>query len=211
MAESIEILLAGTDTTAHSLSFALAELSLNQNVCQKARSLVDHHWETYGGISLESLKDLSYVRAIFKETLRLYSVASGSTSLQAEHDTMIGDQAIPRGTGIFWSMIAAGRDASIYPNPEEFIPERWLGDDGANNQLLMIDFGSGSHRCLGEHLAILEATVMLAMLLRYFDWELVNGRSSLSNLQQNLLIYPADGMPTKFKVRKFVQQTLNAK
>ncbi|MDJ0715392.1 MAG: cytochrome P450 [Prochloraceae cyanobacterium] len=211
IAESIELSIGGTDSTAHSLSFALAELSLNQNIFQKARTIVDRSWETYGGITLESLKDLSYIRAIFKETLRIYSVGSGSSSLQAERDTTIADQPIPRGTKIFWSTIAAGRDPSIYPNPEEFIPERWLGDDGKNNQLLMIDFGSGSHRCLGEHLAILEATVMLTMLIRYFDWELVNGRSSLKNLQQNLFIYPVDRMPAKFTVREFAKQTVNVK
>lgn len=37
---------------------------------------------------------------------------------------------------------------------------------------------------------------------RYFDWELVNGRSSLEQLQQNLLIYPSDGMPVRFWLRK---------
>lgn len=68
----------------------------------------------------------------------------------------------------------------------------------------MIDFGSGAHRCLGEYLAMLQATVMLAQLLRHFDWELVNGRSSLDNLQQNLLIYPTDKMPLRFQPREVV-------
>lgn len=69
----------------------------------------------------------------------------------------------------------------------------------------MIDFGSGLHRCLGEHLAMLEATIMLAQLLRHFNWELVNGSASLENLQQNLLIYPPDGMPVKFKLREGIR------
>ncbi len=49
---------------------------------------------------------------------------------------------------------------------------------------------------------MLEATVMLAQLLRYFEWELVNGDSSLQQLQQNLLIYSPDGMPMRFRLRK---------
>ncbi len=49
---------------------------------------------------------------------------------------------------------------------------------------------------------MLEATMMLALLLRYFDWELVNGRSSVQQLQQNLLIYPSDRMPVRFRLRK---------
>ena len=100
-------------------------------------------------------------------------------------------------------MLAAGRDPQIYsPKPEEFIPERWLDKTKENTQLPMIHFGSGSHRCLREHLSMLESTVMLSLLLHHIDWELVNGRSSVEDLQQNILIYPADGMPVRFSFRK---------
>ncbi len=119
---------------------------------------------------------------------------------KATRETSIEGITIPRGTAIFWSMLAAGRDPQVYPQPEEFLPERWLEGKGSNS-LPMIDFGSGYHRCLGEHLAMVESTIMLAQLLRFFDWELVNGRSSLENLQQNLLIYPSDGMPVRFQLR----------
>ncbi len=203
IAEAIELLAGGTDTTAHTLSFAVGELALNPRVFQKAQALVDQCWQSNGGINTESLKKLTYIGGIIKETLRLYSVASGSTALEAERDTVIEGNLIPRGTIISWSILAAGRDPEIYANPKEFLPERWLDQDKGSNPLPMITFGSGSHRCLGEHLAMVEATVMLGMLLRYFDWELVNGRSSVEQLQQNLLIYPSDGMPVRFKVRDF--------
>jgi len=201
IAESVEFLIAGTDTTAHTLSFAVGELSLNQRVFQKARDIVDQVWQSCGGINIESLKELAYIRAILKETLRLYSVASGSTSLETQRDTVIEGQVIPRGTRISWSMLAAGRDPEVYANPEEFLPERWLDKSKEISSLPMIDFGSGPHRCLGEHLSMLEGTMMLGLLLRYFDWELVNGRSSLEQLQQNLLISPSDKMPVRFRLR----------
>ena len=201
IAEVIELLIAGTDTTAHTLSFAVAELSLNPRVFQQAQAVVDLAWDR-GGINTETLKELAYIRAIIKETLRLYSVASGSTSLEAQRDIVIEGKLIPRGTNVFWSMLAAGRDPEVYPQSEEFLPERWLDKNTESSSLPMIDFGSGYHRCLGEHLSMLEATVMLALLLRYFEWELVNGRSSLEQLQQNLLIYPSDGMPVRFQLRK---------
>ena len=151
---------------------------------------------------MESLKELNYIRAVVKETLRIYSVGSGSTSLQAVKQTTIEKITIPVGTKIFWSMQAAGRDAETYSQPDEFLPERWLEEGNGSPSLPMIDFGSGTHRCLGEHLAMLEATIMLAQLLHNFDWELVNGRASLENLQQNLLIYPSDGMPVRFRLRE---------
>jgi cytochrome P450 len=203
IAECVELLIAGTDTTAHTLSFAVGELSLNQRVFQQARDIVDRVWQSKGCINTESFKELAYISAILKETLRLYSVASGSTSLQAQRDTVIEGKAIPRGTRISWSMLAAGRDPEVYANPEVFLPERWLDKSKETSSLPMIDFGSGSHRCLGEHLSMLEGTLMLGLLLRYFDWELVNGRSSLEQLQQNLLIYPSDKMPVRFRLRNW--------
>lgn len=130
------------------------------------------------------------------------SVASGSSSLEASEEAVVeGIGTVPAGTRILWSMLAAGRDPDAYPNPLNFLPERWLQADGNRPSPPMVDFGSGIHRCIGEHLAMLEATVMLAQLLRHFDWNLVNGASSLENQRQNLLIYPADGMPVRFRPR----------
>jgi cytochrome P450 len=203
IAESVELLIAGTDTTAHTLSFAVGELSLNQRVFQQAREIVDLAWQSKGCINTESFKELAYVSAIIKEILRLYSVASGSTSLEVQREILIEGKLIPRGTRISWSMLAAGRDPEVYTNPEVFLPERWLDKSKETTSLPMIDFGSGPHRCLGEHLSMLEATLMLALLLRNFDWELVNGRSSLEELQQNLLIYPSDKMPVRFRLRNW--------
>ncbi|ELR97209.1 cytochrome P450 [Gloeocapsa sp. PCC 73106] len=193
VSEIAGFLLAGTDTTAHTLSFATAQLSLNPRVLDKARSLVDQVGE--------NLKELNYIRSIVKETMRLYPVAAGSTSLEATRDTVIEGIKVPRGTRVFWSMWAAGRDPDTYTNPEEFLPERWLEEGKDNHDLPFIQFGSGYHRCLGEPLAMIEATMMLAKLLRYFEWELVNGGASLENLQQNLLVYPSDRMPLRFRLR----------
>ncbi len=86
----------------------------------------DQAWQSFGCINTESLKELAYIRAIIKETLRLYSVASGSTSLEAQRDTVIEGKVIPRGTRVSWSMLAAGRDPEVYAHPEDFLPERWL-------------------------------------------------------------------------------------
>ncbi len=201
ISESIELLIAGTDTTAHTLSFTVSELASHPDVFNKARTLVDSVWEQYGEFSAEALAELTYIRAIVKETLRLYSIASGSTSLEATKQTTIQGITVPPGTKIFWSMLGAGRDPDVYIDPDQFRPERWLESDKESSSIPMIDFGSGYHRCLGEQLAMLEMTIMLAELIHTFDWETVNGPLSLENLQQNLLIYPADGMPVRVKRR----------
>lgn len=202
IAEAIEFLIAGTDTTAHTLSFAAGSLALHPDVMGRARQAVDEAWERHGGLTPLCISELDVVRGVIKETLRLFSVASGSTSLQVVKETELeGVGLVPVGTTLIWSMLGAGRDPQAYPRPLEFRPERWLQAGPERQAPPMIDFGSGAHRCIGEHLAMLEATVMLALLLRHYDWELVNGPASLENQQQNLLIYPADGMPVRFRRR----------
>lgn len=201
IAECIELLIAGTDTTAHTLSFAMGELASHPDIFAKAQGIVDRVWATHGKLDASNLKELTYLRAIVKETLRLYSVASGSTSIEAVRPARVAGIDVPTGTKIFWSMLGAGRDTETYPEPDKFLPTRWLEEGAGSPPPPMVHFGSGAHRCLGEHLALVEATVMLAQLLHRFRWELVNGRSSLENLQQNLLIYPADEMPLKFERR----------
>ena len=202
VAEAIEFLIAGTDTTAHTLSFAAGSLALHPDVLALARQNVDQAWEQYGGLTPLCIRALEYVRGVIKETLRLFSVASGSSSLQVvKAFELEGVGRVPVGTTLIWSMLGAGRDPQAYPRPLEFLPERWLQAGVEVPAPPMIDFGSGAHRCIGEHLAMLEATVMLAQLLRHYDWELVNGPASLENQQQNLLIYPADGMPVRFRPR----------
>ncbi|MBD1872034.1 cytochrome P450 [Nodosilinea sp. FACHB-131] len=199
--EIVELLIGGTDTTAHTLSLAVGELALNPSVFQKAQATVDRVFDDQGAITLASLKQLSYLQGVVKETLRLYSVASGTTSLQATRDIVVDGVAVPAGARLFWSMLGAGRDPETYPKPDKFWPDRWLTEDRQTPAPPMIDFGSGPHRCLGEHLAMLESTLMLAQLLRHFNWELVNGRSSVENLRQNLLIYPVDRMPVYLQRR----------
>lgn len=211
-AEAKLMLFAGTDTTAHTLSFTVGALGLNLNVFEKARQEVDDVWHNYGEINSESIKKLTYLQGVIKESMRLYPVSNGSTGCVAQTDTFIEEVFIPKGTKIVWSILAAGRDADEYPNPNEFLPERWIKDKQKDRSpLTFLVFGSGPHRCLGESLAILEATVMLAMLLRYFDWETVNGLRSLEQLGQNLTVFPSDRMPVKFTVRKFTSQTANVK
>ena len=209
-AETIGMIFAGTDTTAHTLSFTVGALGLNSRVFQLAQQEVDRVWQLDDGINSKSLKKLTYLQGIIKESMRLYPVTNGSTGCITTRDTVIAGVNIPKGTSINWSILAAGRDPQEYPQPDDFLPERWFKKQQRDAQpLTMLVFGSGTHRCLGESLAMLEATVMLALLLRYFDWEIVNGRRSLEQLGQNLTVFPQDRMPVRFKVRELGDNTLH--
>lgn len=208
VAEAKAFLFAGHDTTAHTLSFAVGALGLTPTVRQKAQVIVDEIWQQEGCLNASALKSLTYIEAIVKETMRLYPTAPG-IPLVATQDTEFDGIRIPQKTGIEPFFLGAGRDPEMYPQPDEFRPERWLQGDKVENtpgkQPLHLGFSLGPHYCLGAPLALLEATVMLSTLLHYFDWELVNGSASLEQFDQNLTVFPRDRMPVRFQVRSFVQ------
>ena len=192
-------LFAGHDTTSHSLSFAMGELALNPQVLQKAREKIDPVIKQ--GLSIESLKKLVYVEAIFRETMRLHPVAS-QLSIVAKRDTSIGENFVPANTAIGLNLMLAGLDSDMYAQPEAFHPERWLdAEENGGIEPILLGFSLGAHYCLGAPLAILEATVILSLLIYHFDWDLINGRSSLEQLGQNLTVFPQDRMPLRFQLR----------
>lgn len=198
LAESMLLMFAGHDTTAHTLSFAIGELALNPGCLKIAQAEVDQVWQAEGGLTVNSLDKLTYLKAIIKEAMRLHPVAA-AIPLVTTSETDIDGIIVPTGTALELFFLGAGRNSEMYPNPNEFNPERWLTSRQA--QPLMLGFSLGAHSCVGNHLAILEATVMLALLLRRFNWELVNGVKSLTELDQNLTIFPRDQMPVKFSLR----------
>jgi cytochrome P450 len=199
-AETFLLLAAGSDTTAHSIAFALGILALRADVFAKARAEVDAHWnEGKGGIGADEVSSLRYLRGVVCEAIRLFPVGGGSFPCTVLKEIEIEGHRIPKGAEVFWSLLAAGRDPEEYPDPHRVVPERWLGARPPR----MLSFGSGAHRCLGERLAILEATLMTAMLIREFEWELANGPESLDNLVHKFVICPEDRMPLRFRPRQF--------
>lgn len=201
MAETRAIIFAGHDSTAHTMSFAVGELGLNPNVFQTAQKAVDAAWEKEGQLTLAALKHLDYIEAVVKETLRLHPVAPGIPLISTQ-ETELGGVKIPKNVRTEPSFWIAGRDPEMYPNPEEFRPERWLQTETNQQPLpLMFGFSRGPHTCIGAPLALLEATVMLSLLLHHFNWELVNGRDSLEEVNQNLTIFPRDRMPIRLELR----------
>ena len=198
VAESMVLMFAGHDTTAHTMSFMIGELGMNPNILRTAQAEVDRVWQATGGLTVDSLDQLTYLTAIIKETMRLHPIAPG-IPLITTCETEIDGVTVPKGIGVELFIFSAGRNSEMYPNANQFNPERWLVP--RQEQPLMLGFSLGAHACIGNHLALLEATVMLALLLRRFNWELVNGKKSLTELDQNLTIFPRDRMPVRFSYR----------
>jgi cytochrome P450 len=170
------MLLAGEDTTANTLAWAIWLLTHHPEVLARARAEVDANAGTTGAWTLERLAELRYVEACANETMRLKPVAP-FVMVQALRESRIADVRVPTGSLIWLALRTDAVSESYFENATAFAPERWLETHAAPgatsvNRVAM-PFGAGPRVCPGRQLAMLEIKMALATLLGGFDIESV--------------------------------------
>lgn len=158
--ELMTLLFAGHETTATSLTWALYLIHQHPPVYEKLMAEL-----TGPGAGLDPLElyKLPYLTAVCNETLRLYCPALLTFGRQTEAAVSLLGQEIPAGTVLAGSIYLTHRDPGVYPQPEQFRPERFLERNFSPYEF--IPFGGGSRRCIGMALAQLEMKLILATIL----------------------------------------------
>ena len=163
------MLLAGEDTTAHTLAWMLWLLAQHPPLLQRAR---DEVRQALGDETLptriEQVASLRFVGACAPGTMRLKPVAP-LLPQQAAHDTSVAGVTIPEGTLCIFLVRPGAMDAARFAEPERFDPERWLRADAASAKRVSMPFGAGPRMCPGRYLALLEIKMAVATLLARFD------------------------------------------
>lgn len=174
------LLLAGEDTTASTLCWALHFLSLHPQSQDSMRREIAPVIGTDVAIGqYEAIGRLSVTDAVVLETLRLKPVAPllGLTPLR---DAKVAGVALPTGTEVIALTRPPATDARYFDRPDEFRPSRWLPNDehavDAITRCVPIPFGSGPRVCPGRNLAMLEAKMALATVVHAFDIEPTSGQ-----------------------------------
>jgi cytochrome P450 len=159
--ELVTLLLAGHETTATSVAWALERLVRHP---AKLRRLME---EIDGGESEE------YMTAVVNETLRVRPVVPIVVRMLQE-DLQVGRYLLPAGTRVAPSIYLTNRNPRAYEDPEEFQPERFLGR--GPETFSWIPFGGGIRRCIGASFALLEMKVMLRTMLSELQPSIPDGR-----------------------------------
>ncbi len=171
--EVMTFFLAGHETTALALTWALYLLALHPQVRARLYSEVN---DTLQGRppAVEDVPSLRYARAVVDEALRMYPPAY-LQGRQALEDVRIGSHEIEKGTTVLMSQWLIHHDPRFYDAPWEFRPERWL--DGTLIKRLprfaYFPFGGGQRQCIGNAFAQLEATLVLACIAQRWRLDLV--------------------------------------
>jgi len=170
--ETMTLFLAGHETTALALTYALRLLALHPEAKARAVAEVKH---VLGARSprFDDIPALPWVRAVIDETLRLFPPA-WAVAREAQHDCLIGDLACPKGTELMIVPWVMHRDQRWFDQPELFRPERWLPKADLPRCVYM-PFGAGPRVCIGNHFALTEAILILATCLARADFQLAQG------------------------------------
>ncbi|KAK9108294.1 hypothetical protein Syun_024305 [Stephania yunnanensis] len=152
----------------------MAELLKNPMVMKKAQDEVRRVVGNNRKIIEEDIKQMDYLMCVIKETLRLHPVVPTLLPRQSYASTNVGGFEIPSRTWLLINVWAIQRDPELWTQPEEFIPERFMGKsiDFKGQDFEFIPFGCGRRICLGMSLGVATVEYAMANLLYWFDWEL---------------------------------------
>ncbi|CAL9134704.1 unnamed protein product [Musa acuminata var. zebrina] len=175
----MDMFSGGTETSYVTLEYAMAELVRNPRMMAKLQHQVRGiASRTKGTVKEEELDEMVYLKAIIKEVLRLYPPIPLLVPRELMEDCQIQGYDIPKKTRVIVNAWAISRDPSHWEAPDEFKPERFMGDgamDFKGNDFEFIPFGAGRRICPGMSFAIASLELAMATLVYHFDWELPGG------------------------------------
>ncbi|XP_031223850.1 sterol 26-hydroxylase, mitochondrial isoform X1 [Mastomys coucha] len=188
-----ELLLAGVDTTSNTLTWALYHLSKSPEI-QEAL-----HKEVTGVVPFRKVpqhKDFAHMpllKAVIKETLRLYPVVPTNSRIITEKETEINGFLFPKNTQFVLCHYVVSRDPSVFPEPESFQPHRWLrkretDNSGIQHPFGSVPFGYGVRSCLGRRIAELEMQLILSRLIQKYEVVLAPGMGELKSMSRIVLV-----------------------
>ncbi|KAI6818551.1 cytochrome protein [Hortaea werneckii] len=203
IAAEVSIMMnAGSTTTAIAMTNTLYLLLANRKCLAKLQEELDETLDEEDVVApYEKVKYLPYLRACLDESMRIWPPTSHPLlrATPPEGSNILGEY-IPGNTSVGMSAFVAHRNAEIYPEPDRYIPERWLGEAGKELGPYFIAFSAGARGCIGRNISYLEQTVTLASVLHRYDIELAKPGFEPERLESNNL-HPSE-LPVRFRKRQ---------
>ncbi|XP_044043186.1 sterol 26-hydroxylase, mitochondrial isoform X2 [Siniperca chuatsi] len=164
-----ELLLGGVDTTSNTLSWALYHLARDRPAQDRLYSEVNSVCPDRREPTTDNLSGMPYLKAVIKETLRLYPVVPGNGRFISENEVVVDNYWLPKKTQFHLCHYAVCHDEAEFVDPELFVPERWLRAEAPgsgcgraapgfyrHHPYSFIPFGVGVRACVGKRVAEME-------------------------------------------------------
>ncbi|CAA7056480.1 unnamed protein product [Microthlaspi erraticum] len=171
----LNVFVAGTDTSYTLMEWEMTELLRHPKCMKRLQEEVRTVCKGRTSVSEDDVQDMSYLKAVVKETLRLHPPLPLTVPHVSTQDVILRDYHIPAGTQVVINAWAIGREAATWgPDAEEFRPERHLDSsiDFRGQDFELVPFGSGRRICPAISFAAVLNELVLANLVHRFDWRL---------------------------------------
>ncbi|XP_061363825.1 cytochrome P450 71A1-like [Gastrolobium bilobum] len=170
----LDMLVGGTYTSAATVISAMTKLIGNPKAMMKVQAEVRNSFGNRGFVDEDEIQKLGYLKAVIKETLRLFPPVPLLLARETNEECIIKGYKIQAKTLVYVNAWAIQRDPEIWKDPEKFYPERFLESsiDFKGQDFELIPFGSGRRICPGLHFGVANVEIILANLLYWFDWEM---------------------------------------
>jgi cytochrome P450 len=191
---------AGHETTATALTWWSRLLAGHPEAAARARAEVD---AVLAGRDPgpDDLQSLPWLSATLKEAMRLYPPLPAVITRYTARDITVGGWRIPRGASVYITPWVLQRDPRWWSQPDEFRPERFLPGAPPVPRGAYMPFGVGPRVCIGQHFALLEMTLVAAMLLQRYELELPPGAPAAEPVL-HVTLRPRGGVRLKLRRRR---------
>jgi cytochrome P450 family 110 len=197
--ELITILLAGHETTAVALSWALYELALHP----VALNLLRDELVVLGpDPSPELVVKQPFLGAVCNETLRLHTILTEIGRISQAPSELLSYR-LPAGIGLGVGIGAIHQDPILYPKPDQFRPERFI--ERKYGAFEFLPFGGGHRRCLGAHLSDYEMRIVLALIVTRWDFEVIRRDC---DIRHNIGTGPKHGVQIRLTRRRKITSSV---
>jgi cytochrome P450 len=201
--EFTTFIFAGTDTTSNTVQVTLYLLAKHPEIQDRVRAEVDSLYNDTDDIKIDELNKLVQLHGALYEGLRMYGPANGIFSRTALRDLTIGEYKVKKGTILMLPSTFNLFNPLYHDNPEEFDIDRWIKPSSKSKSVdpfAFIPFSAGSRNCIGQHLALIQAKVILSSILKKFDVKIKEDYKFRMNFKA---VYQAeDPVPFIFSNRK---------
>ncbi|CBL44693.1 Cytochrome P450 51 [gamma proteobacterium HdN1] len=197
----IAAIFAGHHTSSGTAAWVLLELLKHPHHLREVRNELDQLFGSDGVVSFQTLREIPHLENVLKEVLRLHPPLIVLMRQVVEPIRFKGYR-IEAGDMVWASPPVTHRMSQLFPNPEVFDPTRYEGDHAADKNLMAWQpFGGGKHKCAGNAFALFQIKAIFSVLLRKYDFELVNRPDTYVDDYGEMIVQPKSPCMVRYKRR----------
>ncbi|XP_068593512.1 cytochrome P450 3A40-like [Cebidichthys violaceus] len=198
LSQAMIFLFAGYETSSSSLAFLAYNLATNPHVMKRLQEEVDSTFPNKGPVEYQALMQMEYLDSVINESLRLYPIAPRLERV-AKATVEINGLVIPKDMVVMVPIWPLHRDAGLWPEPEEFKPERFSKENKESiDPYTYMPFGAGPRNCIGMRFALVMMKLALVEILQSFSFSVCKETEIPIEMDIQTLVMPK--RPIKLKL-----------